>query len=141
MFGVLLSQILGISRMMFAMSRRQDLPGFLHAVDPKYGVPRAAIVVSGLIILLFSVFGTLEFIISTASFTILLYYSITNIAALKLGKEYRRYPGWIAALGLISCLCMAASLNIKSAGAGLLILALGFLFRWITRKINSKHVF
>lgn len=39
MLGVILSQLLGLSRMVFAMSRRGDLPPALNAVHPRYGVP------------------------------------------------------------------------------------------------------
>ncbi|HEY0669373.1 MAG TPA: amino acid permease [Sphingobacteriaceae bacterium] len=134
MFGVLLSQILGISRMMFAMSRKHDLPAFLQSVHPRYKVPHAGIFVSAGVIILLSLFGTLQFIVSTASFTILLYYGITNIAALKLDKKDRRYPNWIAVLGLISCLALAASLSIKSVTLSLLLLTLGFTFRWVLKR-------
>lgn len=134
MFGVLLSQILGISRMMFAMARKQDLPAFLQSVHPKYKVPHAGVFLSAVIITLLTLFGTLQFIVSTASFTILLYYSITNIAALKLEKKNTHYPSWISVLGLISCLSLAASLSLKSVLVGLLMLAIGFIFRWLVKK-------
>src|SRR5262249_13050590 len=86
MLGVLLSQLLGISRMVFAMARRGDLPRFLDHVQPRHGVPDRGIILAGGIVALVTCFGTLESIISAASFTILLYYSVTNLAALRMAR-------------------------------------------------------
>lgn len=126
MLGVLLSQILGISRMMFAMSRKNDLPAVLSKVHSTYNVPHVGILLSGAVIILLSIFGTIQFIVSAASFTILVYYSITNVAAIRLSKEYRLYPVWISICGLIFCVSMALSLEFKIIKAGVLLLVLGY---------------
>jgi len=136
MLGVLLSQLFGISRMMFAMSRKGDLPAFLEKVHPRHQVPHMGIFVSGGIIILLSIFGTLEFIVSTASFSILLYYSITNIAALKQEKGQKLFPDWIPLAGLVTCLAMAAYMNLQTIIAGISLLILGFLFRLIFQRLN-----
>src|SRR5690606_37754353 len=81
MLGVLLSQIVGISRMMFAMARRSDLPKLLEHTSSRHQVPDYGIVLTGSVIILLSIFGTLEWVLSAAAFTILLYYLIANIAA------------------------------------------------------------
>jgi amino acid transporter len=39
MLGVILSQLLGLSRMAFAMARRRDLPALLDQVHPRHAVP------------------------------------------------------------------------------------------------------
>ena len=52
MLGVLLSQILGISRMMLAMGRRNDLPPFFQKIHGRYKVPHLGILFTGLLILL-----------------------------------------------------------------------------------------
>jgi len=49
MLGVILSQLLGLSRMSFAMACRGDLPRALQRVDPRYGVPGRAVLVVGII--------------------------------------------------------------------------------------------
>ena len=78
MLGVLLSQILGISRMLLAMGRRNDLPHFFELIHKKTYVPHVAILFTSVIILLITVFGSFEFVVRTATFTILLYYSIAK---------------------------------------------------------------
>jgi APA family basic amino acid/polyamine antiporter len=136
MLGVLLSQLLGISRMMFAMAKRNDLPAFLGRVHFRHKIPHIGIFLSGGIIVLLSLFGTLEFIISAASFTILLYYSITNIAAIQMPKRQKLYPNWIPVMGLTACLLMAASLDLRTIIAGLSLLALGLLLRLIIQRLH-----
>lgn len=102
MLGVLLSQILGISRMMLAMGRRYDLPPFLKTIHSRYQVPHIGILITGIIILLLTLIGTFEFIVRAATFTILLYYSITNIAAMKQPKDERLYGRLIPLFGLFA---------------------------------------
>jgi APA family basic amino acid/polyamine antiporter len=140
MLGVLLSQIVGISRMMFAMARRSDLPEVLEHTNPKYGVPDYGIVLSGLIIVLLSIFGILESVLSAAAFTILLYYLIANIAALRLAPEDKLYPKWIAVLGATSCVLLALSLRTPTILTGLGILAAGLVLRWMFQKLNARYL-
>ncbi|AHM62385.1 amino acid permease [Flammeovirgaceae bacterium 311] len=139
MFGVLLSQLLGISRMMFAMARRRDLPPFLERVHPRHQVPHPGIILSGGIIILLSLFGTLEFIVSAASFTILLYYSITNLAALRMPKAQKLYADWIPVAGLVFCLAMAAFLQLKTILAGISLLATGLLLRLLMQRFYNRQ--
>lgn len=129
MLGVLLSQILGISRMMLAMGRRKDLPPFFEKVHGRYKVPHLGIIFTGLLILLLTLTGSFEFIVRAASFTILLYYSITNIAALRQPRTEQRYGRVIPILGLIGCLAMSVSLPLNVILTGVWLLLAGFLLR------------
>ncbi|HVL38768.1 MAG TPA: APC family permease [Fimbriimonadaceae bacterium] len=138
MLGVLLSQILGISRMMLAMARRGDLPSWLGHVDKGRGTPDVAIVVTTTVIAALAVIGTLAWVVAAASFTILLYYAITNIAALRLDAEGRLYPRWIAWLGLLSCLGLAASLDRRTIAAGCMLLAVGLTLRFLWHRLGSR---
>lgn len=135
MLGVLLSQILGISRMILAMGRRRDLPPVFQKIHHRYRVPHIGILITGIIILLLTLLGSFEFIVRAATFTILLYYSITNISALKQPKSDRLYGKVIPVLGLIGCLAMSVSLplNVIISGVGLLLI--GFLIRFVFHKI------
>lgn len=135
MLGVLLSQILGISRMIFAMARRGDLPSALAHVHPVHAVPDRGIFLTAAAMLLVILFGTLEVIVATAAFTILLYYSIANLAAFRMRLEDRLYPRWIPVLGFISCLVLAATLELNVILSGLGLLALGFLLRWLFHRL------
>lgn len=135
MLGVLLSQILGISRMMLAMGRRKDLPVFFEKIHAKNKVPHVGIFITGAIIILLTVLGSFEFIVRSASFTILLYYSITNIAALKQPLNEQRFGKAVPVLGLIGCLVMAASLPYQIIISGLIILFIGNLLKLVFNKL------
>jgi len=134
MLGVLLSQVLGLSRMMLAMSRRGDLPAFLSTIDARHGLPLRAVGLTGAIALVLALTGRLESVLAAAAFTILIYYAITNGAALRLPVEDQRYPRWVAYGGLACCLTMAASLSPATITSGLGLLLGGFLFRFALRK-------
>ena len=135
MLGVLLSQILGISRVMLAMGRRNDLPPVFKSIHEKYRVPHIGILFTGLIILILTLIGSFEFIVRAATFTILLYYSITNLAAIKQPKKDRMYGRLIPILGLIGCLAMSASLPLNVVFSGVGLLLAGFLLRFLYHRI------
>lgn len=138
MLGVLLSQIVGISRMMFAMARRSDLPGILEHTSRKFAVPDFGIILSGIVIILLCFFGTLESVLSAAAFTILLYYLIANIAALKLSPAEKIYPKWVAWLGIVCCCGLALSLQARVIGYGLSLLAIGLVLRPVFHVLNRR---
>jgi APA family basic amino acid/polyamine antiporter len=131
LLGVLLSQILGISRMMFAMARRHDLPARLATVNEK-GTPLVAVVATGFLILGFLFLGGLRTIATVAAFSILLYYGIANLAALRMPREGRWLPGFVPALGLALCAVLAAGLDPRVAATGLGVLAVGLAGRALT---------
>ena len=139
MLGVLLSQIVGISRMMFAMARRDDLPEVLEHTSRRYAVPDVGIIVSGFVIVLLCFFGTLESVLSAAAFTILLYYLIANIAALKLSPKEKIYPRWVAWLGIVCCAALALSLQTRVIVYGLLLLAAGLVLRPLVHMLNRQR--
>jgi basic amino acid/polyamine antiporter, APA family len=140
MLGVLLSQIFGISRMFFAMGRRGDLPAALNHVHQEHAIPDRGIFVTSFFLVLVALFGTLEFIVAAATFTILLYYSIANLAAMRMNQEDKLFPTWVPICGLISCLVLAATLPLTVIASGLGLLVAGFFVRWLSRQFNSRPV-
>jgi len=134
MLGVLLSQVLGISRMLFAMARRGDLPRAFGRVHETHQVPHVGILTTGVVIVVLAVFGTLEVVVATAAFAILLYYGIANLAALRMAPADQIFPIWVPVLGLASCLLLAASLAPVTIATGLGLLAVGFGFRQTFRR-------
>ncbi|HSU16903.1 APC family permease [Longimicrobium sp.] len=135
MLGVLLSQLLGLSRMVFAMARRGDLPRPLAKVDARSGAPRRAVVLVGAGAALAAAFGTLRAIAPAASFAILLYYALANLAALRMPREGRLYPDAVPAVGLAACALLAASIPPRTMGVGIAVLAAGFIVRAAARTL------
>ncbi len=134
MLGVLLNLILGLSRVLLAMGRRGDVPAGLAKV--RHGTPRAAVVVVGVIIAGLALIGDVKTTWSFSAFTVLVYYAITNLAALRLPPERRLYPRWISVTGLVSCVFVAFWVEPVVWLAGLGVLAGGFVWRTAWRALS-----
>ena len=135
MLGVLLSQILGISRMLLAMGRRNDLPAFFEKIHPNTSVPHLGILFTSGVVLAITLLGSFEFVVRSATFTILLYYSITNLAAMKQPLTEQLYSRAIPWLGLAGCLAMSVSLPWEVIVSGVILLVVGFGVRWVVKQI------
>ncbi|QSB14376.1 amino acid permease [Natronosporangium hydrolyticum] len=130
--GVLLALLAGVGRTVMAMARQRDLPAPLAAVHRRYQVPhRAELAVAVAVVALVS-FGDIRDAIGFSSFTVLVYYAVTNASAWTLRREPEGAP-WpgqlLAGLGLVGCLVLALTLPLSSVLAGLAVLALGLLVR------------
>jgi basic amino acid/polyamine antiporter, APA family len=131
MLGVLLNLILGLSRVVLAMARRGDLPKPLSWISPT-GNPNRAVLVVGASILLLVLIGNIKIVWSFSAFTVLIYYAITNVAALRLSGEHHLYPRWISLAGLMGCLFLVAfiPLSVWFAGTSLVALGAGINLLW-----------
>jgi basic amino acid/polyamine antiporter, APA family len=137
MLGVLLNLILGLSRVVLAMSRRQDLPAFLSKVSPKNHSPVWAILLSGAFICLLVFVGDIRLTWSFSAFTVLLYYGITNAAALRLKVHERLFPRSISIAGLLVCFGLAFWVETQIWVFGLGLLALGCVWRFFFKKLAA----
>ncbi|HYW05833.1 MAG TPA: amino acid permease [Longimicrobium sp.] len=138
MLGVLLSQILGLSRMVFAMARRGDLPAGLARVHPGSGTPVNAVLLVGAAAAASAAWGSVAAIASAASFAILVYYGIANVAALRMPRSARRFPNAVAWTGLVGCATLALSLAPATMAAGAVALAAGFGVRAMLRGVAGR---
>ncbi len=136
MLGVLLNLVLGLSRVALAMGRRGDLPGVLARVSAA-GSPTPAVLGVGLVIALLAAGGSLRLAWSFSAFTVLIYYAITNLAALRLGRDERLYHPLIAWAGLAGCLGLAFWVEPRAWLAGLGVLAAGVAGRTLFRRFGS----
>jgi basic amino acid/polyamine antiporter, APA family len=137
MLGVILSQLLGLSRMSFAMARRRDLPAFLESVHPRYGVPGRAVLAIGAVAAVVAATGTLRGVASAASFTILVYYGIANLAALRMPSGAKLFNDAVPVVGLLACTVLAFSLALPVVLGGVAVLAVGLLIRLIVRSMRN----
>ncbi|MEX1231673.1 MAG: APC family permease [Planctomycetaceae bacterium] len=136
MLGVLLNLILGLSRVMLAMGRRGDLPSALGRLNRSEDTPSAAVVVVGMIIAGLVLLGDVKTTWSFSAFTVLVYYALTNLAAIRMSGEERRYLRIVPWLGLVSCLFLAFWVEpvIWISGLGLIIL--GLIWHVIANRLN-----
>lgn len=129
LLGVLLNLILGLSRVWLAMGRRGDMPGALAKLEGEEKTPRLAILVSGGVVAALALVGDIKLAWTFSAFTVLLYYGLTNVAALRLTDEQRMFPKWLAGLGLMTCLLVACTVPPLVWGIGLGILAAGLAWQ------------
>lgn len=134
MLGVLLNLILGLSRIVLAMGRRHDLPPMFGAITDK-GVPRAAVIAVGLSIAVLASSGDVEAAWAFSAFTVLIYYALTNLAALRLPRDLRLYPTFVAWLGLGGCLFLTPFLPARIWALGTALIVAGLLWHLAARRI------
>jgi len=130
--SVLLTTILGISRIVFSMARNQDLPGMFGRIHPRFGTPHYALAITGAGMIASLLLADLTLVVSVSTFAMLLYYLLANIAALRLPAAHRLYPSWVPALGALSCAGLVVFLTPVSwivGGACLLSGLAWYLFR------------
>lgn len=128
MLGVLLNLILGLSRVVLAMGRQSDLPPMFARLSRGGTAPAAAVVAVGIVVAALASVGSIETTWAFSAFTVLIYYAITNLAALRLPREQRLYPAWVAGAGLAACLFLAfwVPAAIWAAGLGLILVGLAW---------------
>jgi APA family basic amino acid/polyamine antiporter len=79
----------------------------------------------------------LALVVAVSTFAMLLYYLIANIAALRLPREYRRYPSWVPVSGALSCIGLIAFLSTDSWIIGCIGLLIGGTWFWFRKKTPS----
>ena len=129
MLGVLLNLILGLSRVLLAMGRQGDMPSVFGRLSPAGAAPAPAVIAVGLLVALLAAFGSLETAWAFSAFTVLVYYAITNLAALQLPEDERLYPRWIAITGLLACVFLAFWVPVPIWAAGLGLIGVGLLWK------------
>lgn len=120
--SVLLTTLLGMSRLSFAMSRNGDLPKSLTKLHPKTKTPVVAIVLFGGLMAIFCLFSSVLLAAALSNFGSLLYYALVNASALKMPRP--SYPRLIPILGLISCLVLMLFLGLDAWLFGIVALLL-----------------
>jgi basic amino acid/polyamine antiporter, APA family len=139
MAGVLLNLVLGLSRVLLAMARRRDAPHFLSRVDTRRGSPVASVWACGLLIAAVTLIGDVRTTWSFSAFTVLVYYAITNLAALRLPEKHRLYPRWVAVAGLVGCLGLAFWVEPEVWLVGLVLLGGGLVGHRLHRSATASH--
>lgn len=129
MLGVLLNLILGLSRVVLAMGRRNDFPTSFAHLNASGTTPTRAVLFVGFVVMALTFIGDVKTTWSFSAFTVLVYYSITNLSSLRLTKEQRLYPRIIPVAGLCFCLFLAFWVESSTWLWGLGLIAFGLLYR------------
>jgi amino acid transporter len=107
--SVLLTAILGVSRMAYSMARRNDLPSTFARLHGKFLTPYYAIIGTGLLMAVLVLFVDLNRVVAISTFALVFNYSITNISAFKLvNTKSSRVQRFLPLLGLATCIMLLA---------------------------------
>ncbi len=136
--GALLALIAGLGRTSLAMAREHDLPHWLSAVHPRYKVPHRAEMALAAVICVIIAVADLRGAIGFSSFGVLLYYLVANVAAYTQPGEDRRYPRFLQVAGAVACVVLVATLPPISAGVGVLMFAVGIVYRLVRLRLLSN---
>lgn len=126
--GVLLNLVLGLSRVWLAMARRGDLPRYLSRLTGDAN-PVRAVAAAGLLVAGSTLVGDISLAWSFSAVTVLIYYGITNLAALSV--DSRRATAWA---GMASCLFLSFYVPLPVWLLAVGLLALGVVGKtWLER--------
>ncbi len=142
--SVLLTTVLGISRLVFAMARNSDLPSRLSAVNPRSGTPHYAILATGACMIAATLLADLALVVAVSTFAMLVFYFIGNIAAILLPENHRQYPRIVPLIGAASCIGLAFFLGTDAWLIGIAGLMIGLAWYGIRHRAgwrnNPKHI-
>ena len=131
LFSVLVNLILGLSRVVMAMARHAELPGLFAKLNKARTVPTYATAFVTLLILVFALLGSIKGNWSLSACAVLIYYGVTNLAALRVSQPERFIPRWVSFLGLCSCAGLIFFIEPTTLAGTLAFVALMLCFRWL----------
>jgi len=132
MLGVILNLLLGLSRVTLAMGRRGDMPSLFSSVT-------ISVILVGCLIAALAATGSVKTTWTFSAFTVLVYYAVTNFAALQLTDSERLYGRAWAWFGLLACLGLAFAIEWQVWSIGLGILGVGLLWHWLRTALGSRQ--
>jgi len=104
--SVLLTSILGVSRVAYSMARHGELPRALSTLHRSHGTPFYSIWTAGALMAALVLLIDLEKVVVVSTFSLLFYYAVANAAALRLRPEFRRYHPAVPIAGIIATLAL-----------------------------------
>jgi len=138
--SVLLTTIMGISRIVFSMARSHDLPRLFCRIHPRFSTPHYAILITGTCMIAALALADLALIVAVGTFAMLVFYLIANFAALRLPRDHRLYPSWVPVMGVLSCIGLIVFLGTDSWIIGCSGLLTGGIWFWLFRNAANSHI-
>jgi APA family basic amino acid/polyamine antiporter len=132
--SVLLTSILGVSRVTYAMARRDDLPRVFGRLHRKYNTPHLSILIAGAVMAFLVLSADLTKLVAVGTFSQLFYYGSANFSALRLKAEARFYLRLVQAIALGTCALLLVFVSQLGLEIGAVCLAIGAVYYVLKRK-------
>jgi APA family basic amino acid/polyamine antiporter len=144
--SVLLTNLIGLSRVSFAMARAGQLPKTAAKISSRFGTPYISILVMGAVTASLAFFLDLRQTVAITSFGLLSTHVMVNLSAIVLRKKKPRsntfkvpfYP-MIPLLGILSCIVLMFSLPEESWIAVAVIVAFSACFYFARSKWRLRR--
>ncbi|MGB9759896.1 MAG: APC family permease [Thermoproteota archaeon] len=146
-FSVVLTSVMGQSRIFFAMARNGEVPSILSKIHEKFETPVYSILLSGLIMAVLASTIDISGLASLGSFCVLFTHIFTNYSALRLYKFSSKYSTSFrvplrplhSIIGLIMSAILAFSLGVNVVLIGIFACLAGFTWYVAYAKILKKN--
>jgi APA family basic amino acid/polyamine antiporter len=139
--SVLLTNLIGSSRVAFAMARNGQLPKSIAKVSLRFGTPYISVLAMGALLTVLAFALDLKQTVAITSFAILSTHLIVNLSAIRLRKKMPsstkfRVPFYpiIPSLGLLSCIVLMFSLPQESWVVAAAVVAVSAVLYLLRRK-------
>ena len=141
--SVLLTTLIGLSRVSFAMARNGQIPKSVAKIHPRFGTPYVAVLIMGALMAILALAFDLRQTAAITSFSILSTHVVLNYCAIRVRrrmpdvKSFKAplYP-LIPSLGVVSCLILLLSLPLESWLVSLVVVAV--LIFWLVVKRSIR---
>lgn len=139
--SVLLTNLIGLSRVAFAMARNGQLPKSIAKVSSRFGTPYPSVLAMGALLTVLAFALDLRQAAAITSFAILSTHLVVNLSAIRLRKKMPsstkfRVPFYplIPSLGLLSCIILMFSLPEESWIVATVVVAISAVLYLLRRK-------
>lgn len=132
MAGMLWNLLFDLAHLLEILGHRGRRPDIFARSIGRRSMSAPAVALSALAVAALVLTRDVRLTWSLSAFTLLLYYAIANVAAVRLPAESRRYPRGFPLAVLGTCLTLAFSLGTAIWLTGLGLLASGIAWQWLT---------
>ena len=139
--SVLLTSILGVSRVAYAMGRRNDLPKAFSVLNSKFKTPYVSILVAAAVMIVLVLSVDFSGVVAMSTFSLLFYYILANVSAFRLKKEDTLYPRVVPVLGVATCsmlLILIVFISPQAWIVGISALVIGAIYYFFKRKYSDE---
>jgi len=139
--SVVLTSVMGQSRVFFAMARNGEIPHFLSRLDKKFETPIYSVLLSGIVMIALALSIDITFLAFLSSFCVLFTHVLVNYSALKLHgssaeKAVSSKAHFLHSIaGFLLSLMLMLGLGIGTIGMGLLATFAGLIWYALYSKL------